>query len=135
MTTVIGIYDDSLNLEKAIEQLISKGFKEEVIDPDILIQKSDHPATPGPGVAPAPGVMAGNPSATLPKENTAARQEAGRVFRSRLDELHLSHKEIDHYTTVFNHDGKFLIVESDSERTSEAVDIMRNNGASQVYEH
>ena len=135
MTTIIGIYDDSLKLEKAIEQLVNKGFKEEVIDPDILVQKSEHPAAPGPGIAPVPGVMAGNPAATLPRDSTAAIQEADRVLRSRLDELHLSDEEIDHYTTVFNHDGKFLIVESDSEQASEAADIMRANGASQVYNH
>ena len=135
MTTIIGIYDDSLNLEKAIEQLTRKGFQEEVIDPGVLTQQADHKAPPSPGIAPAPGVMAGNPTARLPKDSAAAMQEADRILRNRLDKLHLSDKEIDHYTTVFNHDGKFLIVESDTERAPEAVDIMRSNGASQVYKH
>ena len=135
MTTIIGIYDDSLKLEKTIEQLTSKEFKEEVIDPNNLIQKSEHPAPLGPGISPIPGVTAGNPTAAIPKNTAAAQQEADRILRDRLDRLHLSDKQIDHYTSIFNHEGKLLVVESDSERASEAVDIMRNNGASQVYEH
>lgn len=135
MTTIIAIYDDSLKLEKAIEQLTSKNFQEEVIDPNILTRQADHPAQPGPGISPVPGVAVGTPTAASPAQTDEARQEAVRLLRDRLGRLHLSDEEIKHYTNLFNHQGKFLIVKSDTERVSQAVDIMRANGASQVNKH
>ncbi len=43
--------------------------------------------------------------------------------------------ETDAYATTFLHDGKFVVVDADSERAEQAMKILRDCGATRVNRH
>ena len=52
MTTVVGIFDDAWNVEKAIEQLAAAGFEDTVYDEAIVAEQPDALGTIRPVRAP-----------------------------------------------------------------------------------
>jgi hypothetical protein len=46
MTTIVGIFDDAWNVEKAIEQLAAAGFEDTVFDEAILTEQPERRCYP-----------------------------------------------------------------------------------------
>ena len=136
MTTIVGIFDDAGDLEKAVERLAGDDFDNTVYDENIVAQELGEVAAARPVLAAgsAPEVVLGSDAPNLlPK---ADRHTIARAFKDRLARDHdLSSTEIDAYATSFLHNGKFVVVEADSERAEQAMEILRSCGASKVSRH
>jgi TRAP-type C4-dicarboxylate transport system substrate-binding protein len=136
MTTIVGIFDDAADLEKAVERLSRADFENTVYDQTIVAQEFREVSAARPALAPgsAPEVALGSDAPNLlPKQDRAAIVQA---FKDRLErQHHLSSTEIDAYASTFLHDGKFVVVETDSDRAKQAMKILEDAGASKVNRH
>jgi hypothetical protein len=135
MTTIVGIFDDAWNVEKATEQLAAAGFEDTVYDEAIV---AEQPGALGnvrpvraPGSAPEMVLGADAPN-LLPKPD---RHTVVQAFKAQLGRYHLPHDVIEGYATAFLHDGKFLLVKTDAERAEQAIKILRDSGATRVNSH
>jgi hypothetical protein len=134
MTTIIGIFDDAWNVEKAIEQLTAAGFEDAVFDEAIV---AEQPGSAGaiPFRAPGSGpemVLGSDAPNLLSKPD---RQTIVQAFKDQLKHHNLSNDVIGGYATAFIHDGKFVIVKTDAERAEQAMKIMRDCHATRVNRH
>lgn len=136
MTTIVGIFDEAEDLEKAVERLAGDDFENTVYDENIVAQELGEVDAARPVLAPgaAPEVVLGSDAPNvLPK---ADRHTIARAFKERLARDHnLSDTEIDAYATTLLHHGKFVMVEADSRRAEKAMEILRNSGATKVNRH
>ncbi len=112
MATIVGIFDDSSALEKAIDDLAKSGLKETVLDQASVFNEI--------GTRPGP---------------TADRRAASRTFKARLKDFGLPDRVIESYANHFNHDGKFVIVQTDDTSADRAMETLRRYNASQVNRH
>ncbi len=131
-TTIIGIFDDSLALEKAIDTLNATGFQERVFEPANVAREVGHGIDPivMPGVGPAPG--GAGLAHSYPEDSHA---EMLRTFRNHLVGLNLPEAQIEDYVTSFDHQAKFVIVTTTPERASEAMGILKAAKAAQAHRH
>jgi hypothetical protein len=136
MTTIVGIFDDAADLEKAVERLSGADFENTVYDATIVAEELAEVSAARPVLAPGSGPVMGLGSDApnlLPKPD---RNTIAQAFKDRLTRQHgLSKTETDAYTTTFLHDGKFVVVEADSKRAEQAMEILRDSGASNVNRH
>jgi hypothetical protein len=134
MTTIVGIFDDAWNVEKAIEQLAAAGFEDTVYDEAIL---AEQPGSAGaipfraPGSAPEK-VLGENAPNLISKPDRRIIVEA---FKAQLGRHNLSHDVINGYATAFIHDGKFILVKTDAERAEQAMKILGDCNATRVVRH
>jgi hypothetical protein len=136
MTAIVGIFDDAADLEKAVERLSGADFENTVYDATIVAEELGEVEAARPVLAPgsAPEAVLGSDAPNLlPKPD---RHTIAQAFRDRLAQQHsLSSVETDAYATTFLHDGKFVVVDADSERAEQAMQILRDSGASKVNRH
>lgn len=132
MTTIVGIFDDSISMEKAINNLHEKGYKEKVVDEVTVAQEMGSPS--GPLFIPGSGLAPGSAKSA---ETTIdwKQSEAIRIFKTQLSGLHLSNQQFEGYINHFIHGGKFVIVKASGRHTADVKDIMYAANASQVNEH
>jgi hypothetical protein len=134
MTTIVGIFDEALDVEKSVERLAASGFEDTVYDEAIV---AEHPggdsvrpvraAGSGPDVA-----LGGDAPNLLPKLD---RNEIVRAFKAKLGRYGLPQEVIAGYATAFLHNGKFVIVQTEDARAEEAMKILRQAGATRVNRH
>jgi hypothetical protein len=134
MTTIVGIFDDAWNVEKAIEQLAAAGFEDTVFDEAIV---AEQPGSAGaipfraPGSAPERVLGSEAPNMlSKPDRNTIVQ-----AFKAQLGQYNLSSDVIGGYATAFIHDGKFILVKTDPERAEQAMKILRECNATRVTRH
>jgi hypothetical protein len=136
MTTLVGIFDDAVDVEKAAERLAEADFECTVYDETIVAQELGEVSAARPVLAPgsAPEVALGGEAPNLlpkPDQHTLAQ-----AFKERLaKEYGLSGPEIDAYTTTFLHNGKFVVVEAESARAEKAMGILKDSRATKVNRH
>jgi hypothetical protein len=134
MTTIVGIFDDAWNVEKAIEQLAAAGFEDTVFDEAIV---AEQPGSAGaipfraPGSAPE-RVLGEDAPNLISKPDRRTIVEA---FKAHLGRYHLSHDVIGGYATAFIHDGKFILVKTEPERAEQAMKILRDCNSTRVTRH
>lgn len=58
-----------------------------------------------------------------------------RAFKAHLAHYHLPKQVIKAYATTFYHNGEFILVRSQPERAEQAMDILRDCGATRVNRH
>jgi hypothetical protein len=134
MTTIVGIFDDAWNVEKAIEQLAAAGFEDTVFDEAIV---TEQPGSSGAIPFRAPGSAAENDfvrerANLIPKPDRRTIVDA---FKAQLEHYNLSHDVINGHATAFIHDGKFILVKTDPERADQAMTILRNCNATRIVRH
>ena len=131
MTTIVGIFDNPQDLDEAIEQLAAAGFEDAVYDEAIV---EGEPGNVGQsfesGFGGAPGVVVEPYEA--PKPN---RQAIVRAFKAHLADYDLPDNVIEGYAAAFYHNGKFVLVKTDSGRADIAKQILSSCRASQVNQH
>jgi hypothetical protein len=136
MTTIVGIFDDAAEMEKAVERLANADFENSVYDETIVAEEVGEVQAARPVLAPgsAPEVVLGSEAPNLlPKPD---RHTIAQAFKERLARDHgLASKEIEAYATTFLHNGKFVVVEADSERAGQAMEILKASGATRVNRH
>jgi hypothetical protein len=134
MTTIVGIFDDAWNVEKAIERLAVAGFEDTIYDEAIV---AEQPGSAGaipfraPGSAPEKVLGSDAPNLLSKPDRNAIVQ----AFKAQLGHYKLSHDVIGGYATAFLHDGKFILVKTDAERAEQAMKILRDSGATRVNRH
>jgi hypothetical protein len=133
MTTIVGIFDNARDLDKAVERLARAGFEDTVYDEAIVSEETGHVGggifAPGSG----PAVYWGDAERDLkPKLD---RHANARAFRAHLADYHLPKNVIEGYVTNFDHDGEFVLVKTGPERADQALEIMRTCGASRANRH
>ena len=131
-TTIVSLFDDSRALEKAVNELNSRGFEERVFDRASVSQEVGHGVSPltTPGAGPTPG--GAGLAHGYPEDSS---EEVSRTFRSHLSNLRLSDAEIEGYVNNFNHEAKFVIVTTERHRAADAMEILRRADASRVDQH
>jgi hypothetical protein len=133
MTTIVAIFDDAWNVEKAIEQLAAAGFEDSVYDEAIVAeQPGSAGAIPFRAPASAPERVLENASNLISKPDRRTIVEA---FKAQLGRYNLSHDVIGGYATAFIHDGKFVFVKTDPERAEQAKKILQDCNATRVVRH
>ena len=137
MTTIVSIFDDARDLDKAIERLARAGFQDTVYDEAIV---GGEPGGGGPAVF-APGY--GPPVAWggsvepewRPKPSQHAQHIVVAAFKAHLADYDVPADVIHAYAVTFNHDGEFILVKTDAERAEQAMEILRECGATRVNRH
>ena len=133
MTTIVGIFDNARDLDKAVERLARAGFEDTVYDEAIVAEEVGNI---GPVFAPgsAPVVIWGSAAKpALPRK--PGRQTIVRAFKAHLADYHLPKNVIEAYVTNFNHNGEFVLVRTDTERAGQVLEILRECGATRVNRH
>jgi hypothetical protein len=132
MTAIIAIFDDSLALEKALNKLSQTDFEPRVIDP------ANTPAETAAGVAGIPpyptlvrpSIDVGD-SGELPPQGIDYRKS----LHDQLAQLPVAKEELHFYQEAFEHGGKFLVIETDSDDAGELAATLRQYGAARVDQH
>jgi hypothetical protein len=133
MTTIVGIFDNARDLDKAVERLARAGFEDTVYDEAVV---AEEPSNAGlvvfaPGYAPA--MVWGSAEPTLkPKLD---RHAIVQTFKAHLADYHLPNEMIEAYATMFFHNGEFVLVTTDNERADQVIEILRECGATRVTRH
>jgi hypothetical protein len=113
MTIVVGIFDNHQDLDRAIVNLAEKGFEDTVFDESIVAQEM--------------GVT------KLQPQHQHALVAAFK--KHMLKDYHVPQEVIAGYASSFIHDGKFVVVKTDTKRAPDAVETMQSSGASRVNRH
>ena len=135
MTTTVGIFDDTGNVDRAVERLAAARVEATVYDEALVTEEPGRvdPAVPTLAPGSAPEVVLGSDEPNLlPKRD---RHSIARAFKGHLSDYDLSHEEIEAYATTFYHGGKFVLVKTDEERAEEILQILRDSGATRVNRH
>jgi hypothetical protein len=116
----------------AVERLARAGFEDAVYDEGIV---SEEVGNVGPVFAPgfAPVVILGSARPALSRKPD--RQTIVRAFQAHLVDYHLPNDAIEAYVINFNHNGEFVLVRTESERSGRVMEILRECGAARVNRH
>ena len=129
MSIIVGIFDNELDLDRAVNQLADEGFQETVFDQGILAQevRGDE------AFLFAPGTGAHGRIGKLTPEN---REATVRAFKSHLeDDFHLPARVIEGYAHTFYHGGEFVIVKAAPRQAGRVEELLRDCRASRVNRH
>jgi hypothetical protein len=135
MTTIVGIFDNARDLDRAIERLAREGFEDTVYDEAIVAGETSNVGTVfAPGSAPA--VFWGNAKPDLPpRRSEHAQHTVIQAFKAHLADYHLPADVIEGYAVNFIHNGEFVLVKTSPDRAEKAMEILRDCGASRVNRH
>jgi hypothetical protein len=133
MTTIVGIFDNARDLDKAVGRLARAGFEDTVYDEAIVAGEACDvgPAVFAPGYAPA--VVWGSAEPVLPPK--PGQHAIARAFKAHLAHYHLPDEMIEAYATTFFHNGEFVLVRTDNERAEQVMEVLRECGATRVNQH
>ena len=132
MTTVIGVFDNARDLDRAVGKLARAGFEETVYDEGIVSEEAGSGGTIvfAPGYAPAMVWGSAEPTfRTKPDPNAVVR-----AFKAHLADYDLTDEVIQGYAITFHH-SEFLLVKTEAQRADHAMKIMQDSGALRANRH
>jgi hypothetical protein len=132
MTTIIGIFDNARDLDKAVNNLARAGFEDTVYDESIVAED----APKGEPIAFALGHMPanfwGNAKSALPSKPD--RSAVIRAFKAHLADYKLPDDVIEGYAITLHH-SEFVLVKTPANRADQVETIMRECGAIRTDRH
>lgn len=132
-STIVGIFDNAHDLDRALERLARAGFEDTVYDEAIVGEEPANLGTlvfaPGQATPVAWSNIGPTPSLRKPEVQTVVR-----AFKAHLADYQVPAEVIEAYTTTFSHKGEFVLVRADA-RAGQAVEILRESGATRVTRH
>jgi hypothetical protein len=132
MTTIIGIFDNARDLDRAVDKLARAGFEDTVFDEAIVAEdagKGD-PIVFALGHAPAVPWAGAKPNfKAKPTRNAVIR-----AFKAHLAEYKLPDEVIEGYAITLHH-SEFLLVKTEPHRADQVVAIMRDCAAVRADRH
>ncbi len=135
MTTIVGIFDDTSDVDKVLQRLADSGVDATVYDEALVTEEpgSVDPAIPtlAPGAVPAVVLGIDEPNLL----NKRDKNGIVRAFKGHLADYDLSEEVIEAYVTTFLHDGKFVLVKTDAKQAEQVMGILKDSGASRVDRH
>lgn len=99
MTTIVGIFDNTHDLDKAVGRLARAGFEDTVYDEAIVAGEALNVGPPVFAPGSAPVVVWGSPEPVLPHK--PGHHAIARAFKAHLAHYHLPDQMIDAYATTF----------------------------------
>ena len=134
MTTIVGIFDNARDLDKAVERLAVAGFEDTVYDEGIVSGEGVNVGSAVFASGYGPAVVWGSAEETVapPKSDL---DTVVRAFKAHLAHYHLPKQMIKAYATTFYHNGEFVLVRTRPELAEQAMAILRDCGATQVNRH
>jgi hypothetical protein len=135
--TIVGIFDNTRDLDKAIERLARAGFQHTVYDEAIVGEEpgGGGPAVFAPGYGPPAAWGSSAEPELRPKPDRHARHAIVKAFRAHLADYGLPAEVIEAYTVTFYHSGEFILVRTNASRTEQAMEILRTCRATRVNRH
>ena len=132
MTTIIGIFDNARDLDKAVDRLARAGFEDTVFDENIVAEEAGRaePIVFALGHTPA-SVWGGAEQTSRSKPN---RNNVIRAFKAHLSDYNLPDNIIEGYAITLHH-SEFLLVKTETERADQVVSILRESRAVRVDRH
>ena len=133
MTTIVGLFDNERDLDKAVDRLARAGFEDTVYDESIVAEEV---GSIGPIFAPgaAPVTVWGSiAEPAVPRK--LDRQAVVRAFKAHLADYHLPGDIINAYVTAFHGNVEFVLVRTDPRRAVQAIEILKGCGAMRVNRH
>jgi hypothetical protein len=135
MTTIVGIFDDTGDMDRVAERLADSGIDASIYDDTLVTEEpgSIDPAVPtlAPGAVPTVVLGAEEPNLLSARD----RDTVVRAFKRRLSDYDLSDEEIDAYATTFLHKGKFVLVKADADQAEQVMKILKDSRATRVNRH
>jgi hypothetical protein len=132
MTTIVGIFDNTRDMEQAVVRLAEAGLEDAIYDDAILAQETENvgPIVASGAAQPVLARSVRPDSPSKPNIDTIIR-----AFKRHLANYHLPSDVINAYATTFLHGGKFILVKADPQRSEQVIAILRQCGASRVTLH
>jgi hypothetical protein len=127
---IVGIFDDSQDLDRADKRLAAAGFEGAVYDEAIGADETCDPNPVAVGPVLAPRVVSTDDSGA--RESALPGVDA---FKSHLADCHLPNEIIEAYATAFSHQGRFLVVRTEPECAKHIAGILRDCHASRMDQH
>lgn len=132
MTTIVGIFDNTRDMEQAVVRLAEAGLEDAIYDDAILAQETENvgPIVASGAAQPVLARSVRPDSPSKPNIDTIIR-----AFKRHLANYHLPSDVINAYATTFLHGGKFILVKADPQRSEQVISILRQCGASRATPH
>lgn len=132
MTTIIGIFDNARDLDKAVDKLARAGFEDTVFDETIVAEEASQGEPLGFALGYTPAAVWGRPErASRPKPD---RNAVVRAFKAHLADYNLPENVIEGYAITLHH-SEFLLVKTEANRADQVMTILRDSGANRADRH
>jgi hypothetical protein len=132
MTTIIGIFDNARDLDKAVDRLARAGFEDTVFDENIVAEEAGRaePIVFALGHTPAPVWRAAEQNSRSKPNRSAVI----RAFKAHLADYNLPDNVVEGYAITLHH-SEFILVKTQAERADQVVSILRESRAVRVDRH
>ncbi|HEU4679080.1 MAG TPA: hypothetical protein VFS35_06140 [Terrimicrobiaceae bacterium] len=129
-SVVVGVFDNSQDLEQADKELVVAGFEAAVYDQAVGSGEllNVNPVVVGPVLA--PGI-----ASTEDSETDDYRRPDAEAFRSYLGDCRLQDEIVEAYLAAYSHRSRFLVVRTEPECVKHVMGILRDCRASRVDRH
>ena len=137
MATIVGIFDNARDLDKAVERLARAGFEDTIYDESIVAGEAGNDCGSvvfAPGYAPAMVWGSAEPE-WRPKRSKHGQHAIVEPFKVHLADYDVPAQVIQAYAVTFYHNGEFILVKTDPESGEQAVEILWGCGATRVNRH
>jgi hypothetical protein len=132
MTTIIGIFDNARDLDKAVNKLARAGFDETVYDESIVAEDAPKGDPIAFALGHTPATFWDNAKPVLPSKPD--RSAVVRAFKAHLADYNLPDDVIEGYAITLHH-SEFVVVKTEASRADQAGTIMRESGAIRTDRH
>jgi hypothetical protein len=132
MTTIIGIFDNARDLDKAVNKLARAGFEETVYDESIVAEEASKGEPIAFALGHTPTAFWDNAKPVLPAKPD--RGAVVRAFKAHLADYKLPDDVIEGYATTLHH-SEFVLVKTQADRADQVRTIMGECGAIRTDRH
>jgi hypothetical protein len=131
--TIVGIFDNDRDLDKAVERLARARFEHTVYNEAIVGEEAINVRPPVFASGLAPTVVWGSSERVVPSK--PSQDTIVRVFKAHLAYWHLPNQVIEAYASIFSQTGEFVLVRTDAVQAEQVMEILRECGARQADRH
>ena len=132
MTTIIGIFDNARDLDKAVNKLARAGFDETVYDESIVAEDAYKGEPIAFALGHTPAAFWDNAKPVMPSKPD--RGAVIRAFKAHLADYNLPDDVIEGYAITLHH-SEFVLVKTDASRADQVGRIMTECGAIRADRH
>lgn len=132
MTTIIGIFDNARDLDKAVNKLARAGFDETVYDESIVAEDASKGEPIAFALGHTPATFWGNAQPAIPSKPD--RSAVIRAFKAHLADYKLPDDVIEGYAITLHH-SEFVLVKTQANRADHVRTIMQESGAIRTDRH
>ena len=132
MTTIIGIFDNARDLDKAVNKLARAGFDETVYDESIVAEDAFKGEPIAFALGHTPAAFWDNAKPVMPSKPD--RGAVIRAFKAHLADYNLPDDVIEGYAITLHH-SEFVLVKTDASRADHVGRIMTECGAIRADRH